>query len=206
MRRREGDDLLATFFGSAFTGKSASARSLDIDFEEQKANILSLQNCTGCRNRAIRPDQAIEALRKNLSGTNRMPDFSTPASHAFDPPTFPSDSLPSTSTSTSTPTLSLFERYSIPQTLSYLNDEHPEYKTIALQFPDELLGDSVLVYRGLMKGLKQPGGAGVKGKGRERQCYVLGDSTYGSCCPDVLSSLHLPADVLIHYGHACLTR
>jgi diphthamide biosynthesis protein 2 len=26
-----------------------------------------------------------------------------------------------------------------------------------------------------------------------------------SCCPDVLSCLHLPADFLVHYGHACLT-
>jgi hypothetical protein len=26
-----------------------------------------------------------------------------------------------------------------------------------------------------------------------------------SCCPDVLSAMHLPADFLIHYGHACLT-
>jgi diphthamide biosynthesis protein 2 len=26
-----------------------------------------------------------------------------------------------------------------------------------------------------------------------------------SCCPDVLSAMHLPADFLVHYGHACLT-
>jgi diphthamide biosynthesis protein 2 len=31
------------------------------------------------------------------------------------------------------------------------------------------------------------------------------DRVGDSCCPDVLSCLHLPADFLVHYGHACLT-
>jgi diphthamide biosynthesis protein 2 len=138
-----------------------------------------------------------------------MPDFSTPAEHAFEqaPSQDHSDDL-SAGLSTSVPTLSLSDRYSIESTLNHIfsNDG---YRTIALQFPDDLLGDSVLVYRMLMKGIKEhdkrSSKDGVEGKA-ERQCYVLGDSTYGSCCPDVLSSLHLPADLLIHYGHACLTR
>lgn len=69
------------------------------------------------------------------------------------------------------------------------------YKTIGLQFPDELLPSSVGVYRALQREI---GGSGA-------QAYVLADSTYGACCPDVLSCLHLPADLLVHYGHACLT-
>jgi diphthamide biosynthesis protein 2 len=35
--------------------------------------------------------------------------------------------------------------------------------------------------------------------------FVLGDTTFGPCCPDEVSALHLEADVLIHYGHACLS-
>ncbi|GMK54998.1 hypothetical protein CspeluHIS016_0200540 [Cutaneotrichosporon spelunceum] len=69
------------------------------------------------------------------------------------------------------------------------------FKTIGLQFPDELLPSSVAVYRALQARIA-PSGA---------QAYVLADSTYGACCPDILSCLHLPADLLVHYGHACLT-
>ncbi|RXK39729.1 diphthamide biosynthesis protein 2 [Tremella mesenterica] len=65
---------------------------------------------------------------------------------------------------------------------------------VALQFPDELLYASVAVFRAIQ--------TAIQGKA---QAYVLGDSTHGSCCPDVLSCLHLPADLLVHYGHACLT-
>lgn len=66
---------------------------------------------------------------------------------------------------------------------------------IGLQFPDDLLPSSVAVYRALQARVASSGA----------QCYVLADSTYGACCPDVLSCLHLPADLLVHYGHACLT-
>lgn len=83
---------------------------------------------------------------------------------------------------------------------------------IGLQFPDELLPSSVSVYRAIQTRIAHTGA----------QAYVLADSTYGksvvssvvtwneantieSCCPDVLSCLHLPADFLVHYGHACLT-
>ncbi|WRT64437.1 diphthamide biosynthesis protein 2 [Kwoniella shivajii] len=69
------------------------------------------------------------------------------------------------------------------------------YKTIGLQFPDELLPSSVQVYRAIQTRIQHTGA----------QAYVLADSTYGNCCPDVLSCLHLPADFLVHYGHACLT-
>eukprot|EP00536_Pseudo-nitzschia_multiseries_P008488 jgi/Psemu1/198282/e_gw1.216.45.1 len=36
-------------------------------------------------------------------------------------------------------------------------------------------------------------------------CFVLGDTTVNSCCPDEVAALHLNADVLVHYGHACLS-
>ena len=35
--------------------------------------------------------------------------------------------------------------------------------------------------------------------------FVLGDTTYAPCCPDLVAAAHLQADVLVHYGHACLS-
>ena len=42
--------------------------------------------------------------------------------------------------------------------------------------------------------------ARMEGKRQPRERSLI-----GSCCPDILSCSHLPADFLIHYGHACLT-
>ena len=144
-----------------------------------------------------------------------MPDFSTPAEHAFEEQT-PDPSSTFSQASLSNASIPLYDRYEIPSTIAEIIENG--YQTVALQFPDELLGESVLVYRALMKGIKATG----SDKAKDVQCYVLGDSTYGrwvvmvlavltcsqirpSCCPDVLSAMHLPADFLVHYGHACLT-
>ncbi|KAF8609001.1 diphthamide biosynthesis protein [Ceratobasidium sp. AG-I] len=69
-----------------------------------------------------------------------------------------------------------------------------DYKQIALQFPDELLGVSVPIYKRLKELL-----------GEGRNAYVLADTTYGSCCVDEVAAAHIDADVAVHYGHACLS-
>ncbi|KAF8804169.1 diphthamide biosynthesis protein [Phlegmacium glaucopus] len=79
-----------------------------------------------------------------------------------------------------------------------------DYKRIALQFPDELLHDSVPIYRHLKSHL---------GDGRE--LYVLADTSYGrhafaflarlSCCVDEVAAQHVDADAMVHYGHACMS-
>lgn len=101
-----------------------------------------------------------------------MPDFSTPAEHAFEEQT-PDPSATFSQASLSNASIPLYERYEIPSTIAEILDNG--YQTVALQFPDELLGESVLVYRALMKGIKDAGG----NEARDVQCYVLGDSTYG---------------------------
>ncbi|XP_074077716.1 2-(3-amino-3-carboxypropyl)histidine synthase subunit 2 [Macrotis lagotis] len=68
--------------------------------------------------------------------------------------------------------------------------EH-EARRVALQFPEELLGDSVAVARALEEA------TGAK-------MLVLGDTAYGSCCVDVLGAEQAEADVLVHFGPACL--
>jgi len=35
--------------------------------------------------------------------------------------------------------------------------------------------------------------------------FILGDTTYGSCCPDEISANHLNANVIVHYGYGCLS-
>jgi diphthamide biosynthesis protein 2 len=69
---------------------------------------------------------------------------------------------------------------------------------IALQFPDSLLQDAAEVcweFEGELKSRT----------GKTPLVFVLGDTTFGSCCPDEVSAMHLDADVLIHFGHACLS-
>ena len=34
--------------------------------------------------------------------------------------------------------------------------------------------------------------------------FVLGDTTYASCCQDGIGALHLSADLIVHYGHRSL--
>ncbi|KAG8695187.1 Diphthamide biosynthesis protein 2 [Ceratobasidium sp. 395] len=41
--------------------------------------------------------------------------------------------------------------------------------------------------------------------GDGRNAYILADTTYGSCCVDEVAAAHIDADVVVHYGHACLS-
>lgn len=63
---------------------------------------------------------------------------------------------------------------------------------VCLQFPDNLLCDAADV----VLNLQQSSGA---------LCYILGDTSYGSCCVDEVSAEHVQADGIIHFGHACLS-
>ncbi|XP_067932326.1 2-(3-amino-3-carboxypropyl)histidine synthase subunit 2-like [Watersipora subatra] len=64
---------------------------------------------------------------------------------------------------------------------------------VALQFPDELLPDSVFVIKILQQHLPQI------------SFYILADTSYGSCCVDLVAAQHYNADALIHYGNSCLS-
>jgi len=78
---------------------------------------------------------------------------------------------------------------------------------VALQFPDELLEDSPEVCWLLEDKIREQLDAMPTISTTEiiPFCFVLGDTTVNSCCPDEVAALHLNADVLIHYGHACLS-
>lgn len=101
-----------------------------------------------------------------------------------------------------TDTFSLEEIYEIERTIQLLREG--EFRTIALQFPDDLLHDAAQVSRLLQNGLE-----GVK-------TFILADTSYGrfvtllnilinSCCVDEVAAEHINADVVVHYGRACLS-
>ncbi|KAG3133866.1 hypothetical protein PI126_g18970 [Phytophthora idaei] len=69
------------------------------------------------------------------------------------------------------------------------------YKKIALQFPDSLLPDASQVQQELKNGLT----------GQWERVFVLGDTSYGSCCVDEVAAQHLVADCIVHYGRTCLS-
>ena len=99
---------------------------------------------------------------------------------------------------------------------------------IALQFPDELLGDapdvSWLMETAIANALKEKllgpllqhrDDTTSTSQSLMEQCnqhlqqfpllFILGDTTYGSCCPDEVSANHLNACLIVHYGYACLS-
>ena len=88
---------------------------------------------------------------------------------------------------------------------------------VCLQFPDELLHDSVPVFKAVRARLPDA-----------VEVYVMADTTYGrwarvespvapcqlltelptsatSCCVDEVAAQHVDAQVVVHYGHACLS-
>jgi diphthamide biosynthesis protein 2 len=69
---------------------------------------------------------------------------------------------------------------------------------VALQFPDELLVDAPAVSWEFESAL-------LGGENDSSLIFILGDTTYAACCPDTVAAAHLQANVLIHYGHACLS-
>ncbi|EYU30525.1 hypothetical protein MIMGU_mgv1a005439mg [Erythranthe guttata] len=69
------------------------------------------------------------------------------------------------------------------------------FTRVALQFPDELLKDSMRVVKALRKEINS---SAVK-------LYVMADTTYGSCCVDEVGAAHVNAECVVHYGHTCLS-
>ncbi|KAM7308494.1 2-(3-amino-3-carboxypropyl)histidine synthase subunit 2 [Ixodes scapularis] len=82
-------------------------------------------------------------------------------------------------------------KYEIERCVAWIQDHG--YKTIALQFPDEMLIDSVRVTLLIQKAVV------------DARLFILGDTSYGSCCVDEVAAEHIQADSIIHFGHSCLS-
>lgn len=67
------------------------------------------------------------------------------------------------------------------------------FSRVCLQFPDELLKDAadVALYLDARIGSKT---------------YILGDTSFFSCCVDEIGSKHVDGDAVIHFGYSCLSN
>ncbi|XP_069498494.1 2-(3-amino-3-carboxypropyl)histidine synthase subunit 2 isoform X2 [Ambystoma mexicanum] len=82
------------------------------------------------------------------------------------------------------------EVYEIKRTADFI--QQCQSKRVALQFPDELLVNSAEVAAKLEE---------ITGS----KTFILGDTSYGSCCVDEVAAEHVLADSLVHYGRSCLS-
>ncbi|XP_059840077.1 2-(3-amino-3-carboxypropyl)histidine synthase subunit 2 [Hypanus sabinus] len=80
--------------------------------------------------------------------------------------------------------------YEIERTCDFITNH--AFKRVAVQFPDELLIDAAAVVSKLEKKTSA-------------KIFILGDTSYGSCCVDEVAAEHVQADSIIHYGRACLS-
>lgn len=81
--------------------------------------------------------------------------------------------------------------YEIERCIQFIANHGCSY--VACQFPDSLLCDAARVTCLLQQATKA-------------SVFVLGDTSYGSCCVDEVAAEHMLADCIIHFGPACLTQ
>jgi len=97
-----------------------------------------------------------------------------------------------------------FERLSttfeIEESANLIIQNEDKYKRISLQFPDELLFLSSTIVKILKEKINS------KLPENDIHLYVLADTSYGSCCVDEVAAEHVNSDLIIHYGHSCLSR
>ncbi|KAG3282979.1 hypothetical protein H1C71_033541 [Ictidomys tridecemlineatus] len=89
-----------------------------------------------------------------------------------------------------TPLADLDHVYELERVIGFVRDVGCQ--RVALQFPDQLLGDAGAVAARLEEA------TGSK-------MFILGDTAYGSCCVDVLGAEQAGAQALVHFGPACLS-
>lgn len=124
----------------------------------------------------------------------------------------------------------MYVKYEIDRTVSEIR--RGKWKRVALQFPDEMLADAPTVYEALCTGLAPCDPSGTSSSlqkntrtrtrdedavetvaesmslvphSSELRLYILGDTSYGACCVDEIAAQHVDADVIVHYGRACLS-
>lgn len=77
-----------------------------------------------------------------------------------------------------------------------------QYNSVALQFPDHLLADSTTVELMLKEELTKICGCIST---TIPKIFILADTSYSPCCVDEIAARHLDAQVIVHFGNACLS-
>eukprot|EP00514_Thraustochytrium_sp_LLF1b_P013660 CAMPEP_0184547538 /NCGR_PEP_ID=MMETSP0199_2-20130426/5633_1 /TAXON_ID=1112570 /ORGANISM="Thraustochytrium sp., Strain LLF1b" /LENGTH=508 /DNA_ID=CAMNT_0026942045 /DNA_START=50 /DNA_END=1579 /DNA_ORIENTATION=+ len=72
------------------------------------------------------------------------------------------------------------------------------FARIALQMPDELIPLAWELVTSIKRELVRVGA--------EADVFVLGDTSFGSCCVDDVAGQHYNADLIVHYGVSCLSE
>ncbi|VVC36158.1 Hypothetical protein CINCED_3A000166 [Cinara cedri] len=67
-----------------------------------------------------------------------------------------------------------------------------KFEKVCIQLPDYMLDQSVLISSEFERLLGY-------------RVYILGDTSYGSCCVDETAAEHVSADCIVHFGRSCLT-
>ncbi|KAK2641962.1 hypothetical protein Ddye_023725 [Dipteronia dyeriana] len=97
--------------------------------------------------------------------------------------------------------MELETNYEISSTADFIHTRN--FTRVALQFPDNLLKDSIRIVRALRAKLRSLRDS--DGDNKDVGLFVMADTTYGSCCVDEVGASHIDADCVIHYGHTCLS-
>ena len=149
------------------------------------------------------------------------PLLSTPASHILDEQANPS----AWERTSLLQDHEIYARYEVDRTLKDIRKA--KYKRVALQFPDSMLPDAPRVFDMLTKSLNSESpkpsvqNSSIQGSdqaaanlGESRiaseetfavRFYILADTSYGACCVDEIAAEHVDAEVVVHYGRACLS-
>ena len=151
--------------------------------------------------------------------TPAPPVPSTPSTHLFEDHHSPPANLPQASRSPE----QIHIQYEIDRTVTEI--KRGRWKRIALQFPDGMLPDAPRVCESLRQGLSETpcSGASLRQRTqgssphaaesltdtdddlRPERLFILADTSYGACCVDEIAAEHVDADVVVHYGQACLS-
>lgn len=76
---------------------------------------------------------------------------------------------------------------------------------VALQFPDDLLPYAPVVCAALQLCTADLIRHHSDDADQAVFYFILGDTSYGECCVDEVAAEHLNADLVVHYGNACLS-
>lgn len=90
--------------------------------------------------------------------------------------------------------------YAVDELVDYLR-ENEQFRKITLQFPDSLVQDASIVTQLLQERLSP---LKEDAKVDTRKIWVLADTAYSACCVDEVASEHVNADLVVHFGDACL--
>ena len=142
-----------------------------------------------------------------MTYSNTAPALSTPATQIFEHKTGDTSRRFPRSMSDE----QLLITYEVRRTVSEIRKA--QYKRIALQFPDGMIRDAPRVFNALRHDLYSSSKPNIESlatdedalSSQEPRLYILGDTSYGACCVDEIAAEHVDADVVVHYGRACLS-